>query len=391
MLLVSKLRNPATLKQAFDVVIELLKSLGFQTTGWQDGRIQKTLVTLHAALLADSTEIARSIVEFGFNDLATGDALTEFSRSRFDNERTPAKRTKGKLRLTSTASIPYTIEPGQLIAATDTNTQFRCIEGGTLPAGSVASPSSIALDFEAVLAGSAGNVANSTITRLLTPLAGVTITNNESAPWYTVSGADEETDASLRARNRTKWARLSVELVADAYENIARSFTGVEKVAVVDNNPRGPGTLDVYVAPQLGVFSSSDLAEIQSYFAPRVLQTSSFYPPAPRSRVAVKSPTVQPLNITATIYHDPNVEPADLDPLVQQALNDFLRETPIGGWSFATGAEHVVLHEDISDRIKEVDGVRAVKMVVPSSTVSVGPLYLVTQGTWTFTYVKAVE
>jgi hypothetical protein len=76
MLSVEALRKTSKLKDVYAWLIELLKSVGFETTGWQPGRIQLSMFTTFAAGSADLTELGKFIVEFGFNDLSSGPALT---------------------------------------------------------------------------------------------------------------------------------------------------------------------------------------------------------------------------------------------------------------------------------------------------------------------------
>jgi hypothetical protein len=380
MLSVQQLRTPITRKQALDWLVTLLKSFGFDTTGWQDGRIQKTLLLSVCTLVSDLTELNKDVVEFGFNEYASGAALTLFSKSRFNNTRIAAVRTRGPMRLTSTASIPYTIEPGQLVAATDDGIEFRNVDGGVVPAGG-----SVPLMFEARLAGSDSLVPAGAVTRLLTSLAGVTIANAEQDPWYTVAGKDEESDASLRLRNSTKWATLGLDLVGEGYVNLALS-NGAVKVTLADQNPRGAGTIDVYCAGDLAVLSDSDMGAIQLAFSKRAFHTDAVWPPSSTSRANAVKPDTQPLDLIGVVYHDPAVDQATMRARVEGALKDFLRRTPIGGWDYRPGPANVIMLGDILDVIKETEGVRTVNLSSPSSSFAVNPLKLVVQGLWSLTY-----
>lgn len=387
MLSVEQLRRALTWAEGKARVTEWMTALGFETTGWMSGRIQRTILELAGLLMADFSEVVADTVEFGFNSFATGDPLTEFSRSRFQNERSPATHTVGPMRLRSTSSIPHTILPGQLLAATDANVQYRNVTGGTLPAGSAAAPSSIPLTWRAVLAGETGNAPLNTVRRLLTPIAGVTVLNDEGDPWYTETGTDEEPDSVLRRRNETKWASLTVELVRESYENIALS-AGARKVRVVDNHPRGPGTIDVVCAAETAPLGDAGMASIQLEMSRRAFQTDIAWPADSGSRVAVVGPSPAELDVSATLYHDPNVSGVEAEARARIALTDFLRRTPIGGWTFASGLANVVTPEQIVEVLKGVAGVTAVKLASPSMNVSVGTLSLVMEGTWAFTMIS---
>lgn len=388
MLSLSQLRKPYTKAEALQLIIDHLTALGFDTTGWQDGRIQKTFLMTLSLVVSDASEVIKALADFGFNAYATGVALNLFSKSRYGNEKTAAIATVGPAKLTSVSSVPNVIQPGQLLATTSTGIQFRNTTGGTLSAGSVATPSTLTLTWTAVKKGSSGNVGINTINKLLTPIAGVTIANDTGTPWYTTAGADEESDASIRQRNTTKWATLAVEAVAETLENIARDL-GATKVKVHDANPRGAGTVDVYAAGDYALLGTSTMEAIQAAYAARTFQTDTVWTtpwtPGNVSRVATKHPSTSALNITCTLYHDPAYTGSVILAAAETALRDFLRTLPIGGADYTPGPANVVLREDLIDVLKDVEGVRTVVLTTPSSTVSVGALALVTEGTWSIT------
>jgi phage-related baseplate assembly protein len=376
MLSLDNLREPISRAEALERVLELMQGLGFDTTGWQEGRIQRTLITVFALIMADMSEANRVIADSGFNEFATGRMLELFSNSRYQNQKFAARATSGLIPLTSTSTVAYPIVDGELIAATANGVEFRSVGAYTIAANAVTN-----VRFTARVKGSDGNVGTGTINTLLTPLAGVTISNTGD-PWYDVSGVDLESDASLRLRNSTQWARLSVELIADAYENIARD-NGASKVKVHDENPRGAGTIDVYVAGEFAKLSNAEVTVIQEAFAERAFQTDSDWPPASTSRVTVKHPTIQALTLSGVLYHDPGVTSAVIRERAIQALRDFLAATPIGGYDYSPGPSNVIMYSDLIDVLKDVEGVYTVNLTTPSANVSVGTLNLVTEGVWT--------
>lgn len=392
MLSLQSLRRPLTRTQALTWLTDsVLTPLGFDTTSWADGTIEKTTLYLMATCVADVSEAVKLVAEYGINAYSKGVALKEYSRSRFDNTQVAAVATVGPMTLRNVSNIPRTIAVGQLIASTASGVQFRNTTGGTLAAGSAASPSTLVLTWQAIKSGAGGNVGLNAVNVLITPLAGVTIANDTGSPWYSTAGADQESDSSLQQRNSTKWSRLTVELVAESYEAIARA-AGAAKVKVHDQNPRGPGTIDVYASADADQLGDSDMEAIQLAMSERAFQTDSTWAdpwPNDTSRVATKHPDLAPLNITATVYHDPNAVGATVQAACIQALLDFLAITPIGGWSYASGVQNVVLLSDLDTVLRKVSGVRTVVMTVPSATTSVGALALVTRGTWTINPVAA--
>lgn len=367
MLSVESLRKTSKLKDAYAWLIELLKSVGFETDGWQPGRIQRSMFTTFAAGSADLTELGKFIVEFGFNDLSSGPALKLYAKSRFDNDYFKAVKTAGPMRLKNKSSSSHTLDVGRVIVSDAAGTAFRNITGGVLAPGSTAAPSQLDLQFEAVLAGAGGNVGRNTVTALVTQFAGVTVTNDVTAPpdtWYTITGLDEELDTALRKRNSTKWALQSLILVKEGFEAVALA-NGAIKVDIDDTNPRGQGTLDVYAGGASSLLGSSAMQAIQLAFSKRVLNTQATWlnpwPNGNPSLVQVKHPLTQEFSLPdGTVYYSGNL--TTVQGLVRQALLDLITLAPIGGYNYAPGPTNVITEGDIADAIEECEGVETTEL-----------------------------
>jgi uncharacterized phage protein gp47/JayE len=370
---VSSLLKTLTRGEVLATMVRLLKQLGFETTGWQVGTVQHSLLMAFSTVLSDHSEMGRAIAASMFSSLARGPMLTILSRERYDNSRKRAIKTAGPMTLTSTATVPYTLTPGQLLVSDPYDVQFRNTTGGTIPAGGT-----LVLQFEARKAGSTGNVARETVKHMLTPVAGVSITNNVApgTEWYTTTGVDEETDKNLRLRNATKWARLSLEMTADAYINVALGCGGVEKVAVHDSHPRGPGTVDVYVSSSDHLLSATELAAVQAKFSQVQLYTDAAWPrPATdTSKVAVKSPTTQLFSPAGIVYYS-----GDLDTFraaLQRKLDAFIKAIPLGGYDISPGPAHTVMLSDLYAAIKAVPGCMGASLTSPVGNTTVAPFTL---------------
>lgn len=99
--------------------------------------------------------------------------------------------------------------------------------------------------------GMASNVTVGQISEIATVIDGIDNVTND-ASWLTTEGTDEETDDSLRNRYRLKWKEGS-GVTKYAYESWAMSVTGVESVTILDQHPRGQGTVDVVIQGSAGV------------------------------------------------------------------------------------------------------------------------------------------
>lgn len=381
MLSVENLRTTATMGGTYRWLIELLKAVGFETDGWQPGRIQRSLMTTFSAGNADLTELGKFIAEFGFGPTSSGPALKLFSKSRYDNDYFKAVKTSGPMRLRNKSSSSYPMEVGKVIVQDAAGVQFRNVTGGTLLPGSVGSPTSLDLTFEAVKAGAVGNVGRSTVNKMVTQFAGVTVENNVTAtpgPWFTTTGLDEELDSALRKRNETKWALMSLDLVKEGFEALALK-NGAIKVDVDDSNPRGQFTLDVYAGGQSSLLGTDVMQALQLAFSKRVFHTEATWlnpwPPGNPSLVQVKHPPTQEFSLPAgVVYYSGELN--SVKAAVRQALLDLVILAPIGGYSYAPGPENIITMGDISDAIEECEGVKTATLGI-TADIAVAARHLV--------------
>lgn len=358
-----------------------LSALGFQTTGWQAGRNQQMMLNTYATGAAAFSQVSATLVEASFSSTSFGSALTLYSRSRFDNERSPAVKTSGPFLLTSTSSVPNVIAVGQLLVTDSNGIEFGNITGDTLAAGGT-----VELDFEATLAGSAGNIGNDSTLTLLTPLAGVTVTNpgpGGLVDWYTIqAGADEESDTELDRRNSTKWGLLSVERTATAIEYLALGCDGVAKCLVVATNPRGQNTTDVYVSAADSLIATDEIEAVQEAFSEYTMGTESVWPPTEipmPSQIWVKHPEELELSLIGTVYYDPQFTLAEVKASILARVTAMVQAVPIGGKRYATGAANLLTFGDIFQTIEGSRGVLTVLLTTPSDDITIAPTTLLTQ------------
>jgi uncharacterized phage protein gp47/JayE len=384
MLSLTQLKSETTRSSVLSWLISKLAFLGFQTTGWQPGRIQQSILSMAGDSGASVASVAGQIAEGSFSSTATGAMLTLVSASHFDNVRVAAVKTAGPFTFTSAATGPYVVQVGQLIISDSQGVKFTNTTGGTIPAGS-----SLVMQVEAILGGSSGNIGNLSTLTLLTPLAGVTVTNPASSglPWYTTTGADEESNAELRQRNSTKWGLLAVEKTKTALENLAIKQTGVAKVRVVDTNPRGPNTTDIYVSAASALVSGPEIAAAQAAFATYTSGTESVWPPTHspyQSVITLYHPSTLTLTLQGTVYYDPRYTQAEVEAELTARLDAFVELLPIGGKTYASGAANLVTVGDLLEVIEGTAGVLSCTLTTPAGNVLVSPSALVVPpASWT--------
>ena len=149
--------------------------------------------------------------------------------------------TKGLTRKDATRSIvdleisgvDTTVVPIGFIAQTSSGIQFITTVSGIISGGTVT------LEAQSVETGLDQNVTDSTITEINTPVVGVTAVTN---PAESTGGADDETDAELRARYKsTGGAGSSVDALQAAFllvESITSATVIDNKTDVVDGEGR---------------------------------------------------------------------------------------------------------------------------------------------------------
>jgi hypothetical protein len=402
MLSLQQLRTPPSRTSIVTWSIERLRQLGFQTTGWQEGGIEHSIIDAVATVVSGVLVLAASISRNVYSESASGAALELLSRNRFDNEKTPAENAEGDMTFANAGTVAHVVKVGAIVVENGSKIQFTNTEAGTIPAGGA-----IDLGMRAVLKGASGNVANNSTWNLVTPLAGVTVTNpgpgdvdldGFADPWYaTKTGSDASTDLKLRQLNASKWGLLSFEQTSTAYLHLALRQDGVAKAKIVDDNPRGAGTIDVYIAAEDALLGTSEKEAAQANFALYKAGTESVWPPTNsplQSVVEIKDPDTLELDIQGTIFYDPQYTLAQMETAVSTALSDFVKLMGIGGIEYISGSGTVALG-DISELLEAIPGVRNATLTVPTGNIPLDQITMLTSpsdwitGKLTFTAVTS--
>lgn len=375
-----QLRTPITQDEALQTILDELASLGFNSTSWQSGSVQRTIITAMAEVWARISEGVAFLAEMGFNETSTSGGLTLFSDSHYDNQRVEAVATEGLMLFTGSAiGPPHTISVGGIVVKEETTgIVYRNTAGGTIPASG-----SISLAMQADTPGIAGNIPNLSTLKLSTPYTGVTATNPDpgSGTWITTQGIDEEADVTLRARNRTKWATLNFALPADAYVNLSlTSDSDITRVTVDDSNPRGAGTLDVYIARATGIAVAGDVTTVQTEIDKKRPVTAD---------PLVIAAAAQTVTISGTIHITTALHDAAKEAEIEQAAIDYTNSLPIGGEIVPPGTTGYFIFSELITAISRIEGVRRVALVSPTADIAISGFSVATVsgGTPAFTYV----
>lgn len=274
-----------TVRTATEIQSEIINDLANPTdpdlapvvaTGFGATSAVRGLIASNARARATEEEIRAEVVKSGFlvdvegRDPAWVDRMVEgfFSESptlRFYRLRATKARHLFKLTNEGTGG-PFVISgPNTLEVQAIDGTRFRNVGTGTLPAVQGAE---LPLEFEASVAGLAGNIGPGEIFRIMGgALVGVSIANEPGS--QTFAARADETNTEYVTRALAKWGTLAAggHPSAVAY----RILTGVEtitKIGVRDDNPNGPGSVDVYLANASGPASPAECAAAQAVFGP---------------------------------------------------------------------------------------------------------------------------
>lgn len=361
---VAQLLTPVSKAGVFQFLVDQLESAGFNSSSWHDGSVQRDILEGFATVGSDFTNVVALLTSAVFNELATGAALTKFSASHYDNTRIAAVKTRGPMRLTTAAGAgPYTVAIGDLVVSDSANGYtYRNVTGGTLTGGTV----NDSILFEAEVAGSSRNVGANTITVLNTALAGVSVTNPviTGTTWYTTAGADEESDAALRTRNRTKWSLFALGRPSDAYRNIALTVAGISRVYVDDTNSRDTGFTDVYLAGPTDTAAAGDVVAVQALY--------DLYEAISATTTAFAAAT-KTINVVGKVYIKSSANTAAGRERVRQAVRNYINGLDLGGVILPPSTTGVVSLSEIIGAVTSVPGVESFTCTAPVANVPLDP------------------
>lgn len=369
MLSLQQLLKPTTEDEAFELLLQLARSLEFPITSWASGGVARTLLRSFARPYSDMAKLISALAGGGFLDMAKGNWLTLLARAIYGVERKPATFTTGKVRLEALPDAgPYTIAPGDLWLATASGLRFASTSGGVLQPGD-----SLLIDVRSESPGSAYAVGTDTITTMTTPLAGVSCTNPDLGAglgWMTEAGTDEEENGPLRARCRMRWATLGGQPPGEAYAYWAHEASEyVARVLVDDRHPSGAGWVRVYLAGSAGGVPPGVVTEVADKLEPRKAKTAE---------LEVRSVDEKTITIGGSVLVRA-ARLAAVEAEVLDALDRFFRELPIGGEVVPPESSGKVYRAKLQGLIAGVEGVVTVTGLTPSADV---PLERYEVATW---------
>lgn len=257
-------------------LVALAALAGFPGTSWQEGSVPRTFFELEAPAYASLTQLIASITSGGFVAYAEGPWLDLCAAQLYNLQRTPARFTRGTLRLTDEGGVgPLDVSTAGQLFAESLGVRFRNVTTGTL-----ALDGTLDLTWEAEFSGAEGNVPDASTFTLSTTIPGVTVeqVTPPGGTWLSTQGADEEADEPLRERCRARWGELGagVELAYKFWAATASAQVTRTALKAAD----GDGTVVVYVAGPAGPIDAGEVTAITNYLKDPVRKVQCVRPSA---------------------------------------------------------------------------------------------------------------
>lgn len=241
----------------------------------------------------------------------------------------------------------------------------------------------VAVTIEAEEYGAGANVTSGQISSIVTVIPGVDSVENR-ASWLTSEGSDCEEDEPLRVRYVLAWAALS-GCTKHAYRAWALSVPGVVTVNILDQHPRGQGTLDVVIQGTAGLPTQQLLDAV----AAKINGTGNDDELAPiNDDVLVKGPTAVPVAIVAELVLTAGVPAVILAEAETRARVLFGASTISGIIPLGVGMDATI------DRLKQplmIANVKSVNITSPVADVVVADDAVATLASIVLTYSFAGE
>lgn len=324
---IDALIEPLTEDQVKATIYDLLAAVGVGARSWKSGGTARTIIAVLAKVIAGFTVLIALAIRGMFRSTAEGVWLTLLARYVYAVERITATFAAGGVTLTNAGGGIYSLEARELsLLNTTTGKVYR-----NTAAFDLGALQTLTITVEAVEAGSESTATSGQIDDFVTPLLGVTCTN-ESA----LVGTDEQDDASLRADCLSALGALSPYGANGAYEYFAKRVPGggpltdadgtiiaVNRVQVVATSLTG--NVSVWVASANGELSTDELelvrANVRRYAAPAT------------ATALVGNADPVPVAVYYTAYADAaaGITASDLKDAIDLKLTEYFATYPIGG------------------------------------------------------------
>ena len=268
-----------------------LQEAGFVITNFHSGGIFYTMLMIVLRVKIEFIQLLRTVLNNMFVSHATGVWL-DLKMADYSKKRKKAQKTQGLVTVSRLDADGEAVKiPKGTVFKTvqDINGEelrFFALEAAVLQKGAQTAE----VPVEAELEGTRYNVPQEQITRTLTYLGEVSVSNTKD--WITREGSDTEDDESARTRTLRSWSELAQRAIEDTFINTAESVPGVLFAQADCLHPRGQGTVDVIVTSTAGEATEGLLNDVRK----AVAQIAG-----PYDNILVKSSVTVPQDIAVTV------------------------------------------------------------------------------------------
>lgn len=349
------------------ILQQLIASLQASQSALTDFNIGSNLRDIFEAfaiVVSDQTAVADQLQIDSYLDTATGSALDAIA-GNFLVARLPAVQASGQLTITrqdTTGALLLAAGWGQLATSPTGPGQSGVAVVTTQDANFSVGQAVAVVSAQAVLGGSAGNLAISTF---LTPLAPVNTISNQNGYQVTTAftnGVDVESDAAYRARVPiTVQGRVKGQVLA--FQAAALSVPGVLSAGVLpagsirgDGSSVSAGSVEVYYQGSVGLLSAVTSAVITAATAnqnPAAFASISLGAPRGQKRLIAN------LGVYCHAGTDPTALAVAIVAAMQAYINGSSSSTPVG-------IGKTVYLSKVVDAILNVPGVISATLPLPT-------------------------
>lgn len=250
-----------TLDELRNEKIAELKDEGFVVTNFHSGGVFYTALMVVLRIKIELLQLARRVLNNMFVSHAGGVWL-DLKAADYSKKRKKAQKTQGLVTVSRMGADGEAVKIAKghvfksIMDINGEELRYFTTDAAVLQKG----VHSVDVLVEAEAEGSRYNVPEGQITRTLTYIGEVTISNG--ADWIVREGSDTEDDESVRTRALRSWSELAQLATEDAFINAAESVAGVLFAQADCDHPRGQGTVDVIVTGTAGEATEGLLAEV---------------------------------------------------------------------------------------------------------------------------------
>jgi len=333
MISITDLLTPMTRDQIRTTMVAALETAGVPASKWRKGGTLSTLLTYTAAQLAGFSTLMTQAVSSGYLEKATGGWLKLLAFYVYGVTVPSATFATGFVTLVNGSGFIYTFAPGEAIFL-DPVTNKTYSNTTAISLGALATQSGIGV--QCTTSGAAGSAPPNEVTGFVTAMNGVTVTNPSS-----IVGLDAPDDDAIRQLCLDKLGTLSVRGVRNAYSYAVDVAVNPVSGAPVNINRKSisrsshTGTVTIVVAAPSGVPDPNDVQGVRNSIEVGVPGLS---PPFSGARpdcvtVVVSGATPVPYFAPVIVWCSApdGTTAADLQPIFEAAVLDYIENYPIGG------------------------------------------------------------